>query len=143
MFDLLSIAFKYIFVLIIYMFIFIIIRMIYLDIRTMEFRPNDSGSYIKLLNRIETLQYRINDSYPLGDRLTLGRSGENNVVIRDPFISKHHFAITKDEEQYFIEDLGSSNGTFLNKQRLVDAAKLNNGDIIGVGELEFIFMNRL
>ena len=143
MFDLLSISFKYVFVIIIYLFIFVIIRMIYLDIRSMETMSNEGGAYLKLLNRLDSLPYRINDSYPLGEKLSLGRSSENDVVIKDPFISKKHFNIIKDEEQFFIEDLGSSNGTYLNKQKLTDAGKLVNGDIIGIGELEFIFINRM
>lgn len=143
MFDLLSIMFKYIFVIIIYMFIFVIIRMIYLDIRTMEGNSEDSGAYIKLLNRLDSLPYRIRDSYSLSDALSLGRSSENDVVVKDPFVSKRHMKIIKDEEEYFIEDLGSSNGTYVNKQRLVDAAKLINGDIIKIGDLEFLFVNRI
>ncbi len=142
MFDFLSIIFKYIFVFIIYMFIFVIIRMIYLDIRTMENNQGDTGSYIKLLNRLDSLPYRINDSYSLGESLSIGRSSDNDLILRDPFVSKKHLIITKDEDQYFIEDAGSSNGTYVNKQRLVDAVKLNNGDIIGIGDLEFIFVNR-
>lgn len=142
MFDFLSIIFKYIFVFIIYMFIFVIIRMIYLDIRTMENNQGDTGSYIKLLNRLDSLPYRINDSYSLGESLSIGRSSDNDLILRDPFVSKKHLIITKDEDQYFIEDAGSSNGTYVNKQRLVDAVKLNNGDIIGIGDLEFIYVNR-
>jgi len=143
MFDLLSVVFKYIFVIIIYMFIFVIIRMIYLDIRAMEGNPEDSGAYLKLLNRLDSLPYRVRDSYSLNGTLSLGRSSENDVVIKDPFVSKRHLIITKDEEEYFIEDLGSSNGTYVNKQLLVDAAKLINGDIIKIGDLEFIFVNRI
>jgi pSer/pThr/pTyr-binding forkhead associated (FHA) protein len=124
------------------MFIFVIIRMIYLDIRAMESNPEDSGAYLKLLNRLDSLPYRVRDSYLLKGTISLGRSSENDIVIKDPFVSKRHLMITKDEEEYFIEDLGSSNGTYVNKQLLVDAAKLVNGDIIKIGDLEFIFVNR-
>ena len=143
MFDLLSISFKYVFVVIIYLFIFVIIRMIYLDIRSMGTVPNDGGVYLKLLNRLDSLPYRISDSYPLGEKLSLGRSSENDVTLKDPFVSKKHFIITRDEEQFFIADLGSANGTYLNKQKLTDAVRLSNGDVIGIGELEFIFVNRM
>ncbi len=143
MFDLLSIIFKYFFVFIIYMFIFVIIRMIYLDIRAMETRQNDSATYIKLLNRLDSLPYRVEDSYSIEDELTLGRGKDNSIVIKDPYISKHHFKISKDEGQYFIVDLESSNGTYLNRTRISDASRIANGDVIGVGELEFIFVNRM
>lgn len=142
MYDLLSIGFKYIFVFIIYLFIFTIIRMIYLDIKTVDFGDLDSVAYLKLLNRMDSLPYDLNDSYPVGTDLTLGRQKDNLIQIKDPYISKKHFKIVKDEDEYFLEDLNSSNGTYLNGGKVLDVIKLRKGDIIKVGELEFIFINR-
>lgn len=142
MYDLLSIAFKYIFVIIIYLFIFTIIRMIYLDLKTVDYRGELTQSYLKLLNRIDSLPYSIRDSYSLGDELTLGRSSSNKIVIKDPYISKNHFRITKDEDKFFIEDLNSANGTFLNGEKIEDVIILTNNDLIRVGEIEFIFLNK-
>ena len=142
MYDLISIAFKYIFVIIIYVFIFTIIRMIYLDLKTVDYRGEITQSYLKLLNRIDSLPFSIKDSYSIGDELTLGRSSSNNIVIKDPYISKNHFKIIKDEENFFIEDLKSSNGTFLNGEKLEDVAILKSNDVIRTGEIEFIFLNK-
>ncbi|NMA48458.1 MAG: FHA domain-containing protein [Tissierellia bacterium] len=142
MYDLISIAFKYIFVIIIYLFIFTIIRMIYLDLKTVDYRGEITQSYLKLLNRIDSLPFSIKDSYSIGDELTLGRSSSNNIVIKDPYISKNHFKIIKDEENFFIEDLKSSNGTFLNGEKLEDVAILKSNDVIRTGEIEFIFLNK-
>lgn len=142
MYDLISIAFKYIFVIIIYLFIFTIIRMIYLDLKTVDYRGEVTQSYLKLLNRIDSLPFSIKDSYSIGDELTLGRSSSNNIIIKDPYISKNHFRIIKDEENFFIEDLKSSNGTYLNGEKLEDVAILKNNDHIRTGEIEFIFLNK-
>ncbi len=142
MYDLISITFKYIFVIIIYVFIFTIIRMIYLDLKTVDYRGEITQSYLKLLNRIDSLPFIIKDSYSIGDELTLGRSSSNNIVIKDPYISKNHFKIIKDEENFFIEDLNSSNGTYLNGDKLEDVAILKNNDVIRIGEIEFIFLNK-
>ena len=44
-------------------------------------------------------------------------------------------------EDYFLEDLGSSNGTYLNGGKVLDVTKLRKGDIIRVGDLEFVFID--
>ncbi|MGM0397170.1 MAG: FHA domain-containing protein [Bacillota bacterium] len=142
MYDLFSIGLKYVFVFIIYLFMFTIIRMIYLDIRNVDYGDTQSGTYLKLLNRIDSLPYNLSDSYPVENALTLGRQKDNTIEIKDPYISKKHFRITKDEDQFFLEDLGSSNGTYLNGERVEDVTRIKKGDIIKVGEIEFIFIDR-
>ncbi len=141
MFDLLSIILKYVFVFIIYLFIFTIIRMIYLDIRSVDYGNLESGAYLKLLNRIDSLPYNLSDSYPVEGELTLGRQKDNIIQIKDPYISKKHFRIIKDEDEFFLEDLASSNGTYLNGEKVLDVVRIGKGDIIKVGELEFIFID--
>ncbi len=142
MYDLISIAFKYIFVIIIYLFIFTIIRIIYLDLKTVDYKTGLGQAYLKLLNRMDSLPFNIRDSYSIGDELSLGRSSSNDIVIKDPFISKKHFRILKDEGEFFIEDLNSSNGTYVNGDKIGDVVVLKNNDLIKTGDLEFIFLNK-
>lgn len=142
MYNLLALIFKYIFIIIIYLFIFSIIRLIYLDIKGMGAISSDTARYLKLINRIETLPFKIKEYYPIDSIITLGRNGDNDIVIKDPYISKKHFRIVEDEEIYYLEDLNSVNGTHLNEEKVLDAVRLKNGDIIRVGQIEFIFVNR-
>lgn len=142
MFNLISILFKYIFIIIIYLFIFSIIRLIYLDIKSINTVTLDGTAYLKLINRIDSLPYKMSEHYSIDEELTLGRHSENNIYIKDPFVSKRHFKIVEDEGEYYLEDLDSANGTYLNKERLEDVIKLSNGDIIKVGNIEFLFVNR-
>lgn len=142
MFNILSLLFKYIFIIIIYMFIFSIIRLIYLDIRGMGSYGIGEDAYLKLINRKDSLPFKINEYYSIDQVLTLGRQGDNDIVIKDPFVSKKHFKIVEDEGEYYLEDLNSSNGTFLNGQRIEDMVKLSNGDRISIGNIEFLFVNR-
>lgn len=142
MFDFLSIGLKYVFVIIIYVFIFTIIRMIYLDIKNVDYASVESEAYLKILNRMDSLPYNLSDSYPVEGQLTLGRQKENTIQIKDPYVSKKHFIIVKDEGEFFLEDLGSSNGTFLNGEKISDVTRIKKGDIIRVGEIEFIFLHR-
>lgn len=142
MYNILAIVLKYVFIIIIYLFIFSIIRMIYLDIRGMRGVVLENAAYLKLINRSDTLSFKIKEYYTIDDGIILGRHRNNDIVVKDPFISKKHFQIVKDENEYFLEDMGSANGTFLNKARISDIAKLENGDIIRVGQIQFLFVNR-
>jgi len=142
MFNLLSLVLKYIFIIIIYLFIFSIIRLIYLDIRGIDTIGVDDVAYLKLINRRDSLPYKINEHYVIGDELTLGRHGSNHVVIKDPFISKKHFRIIFDEGEYFLEDLNSANGTYLNGERIEDVVRLTSNSRIQIGNIEFLFVDR-
>ncbi|GAB1420591.1 hypothetical protein MASR2M15_06970 [Anaerolineales bacterium] len=64
----------------------------------------------------------------------IGRDITNQVVINDREVSRHHSRITISGDDVMIEDLGSTNGTFVNGRRLTGAVALNNGDMIGLGE---------
>lgn len=76
-----------------------------------------------------------NQSYDLNkETIALGRDITNDIVINDPEVSRHHCRITRTPTGYAIEDLGSTNGTFVNGQRLTGSRQLVNGDMIGLGE---------
>lgn len=139
----LSQLFKYIFILIIYLFIFTIIRMIYLDIRSMRsVDANKDEAYLKVVNRLDSLNFKMQEYYVLRGLTKLGRSSKNDIVIKDNFVSKNHLVIQEGDGHYYIRDLHSANGTFLNGQTLYDEAELKNGDRIGVGFIQFLFVDQ-
>jgi pSer/pThr/pTyr-binding forkhead associated (FHA) protein len=53
---------------------------------------------------------------PIAKRITIGRDPENSISLDDVMVSRKHAVIQKVKDDYFIEDLGSTNGTFLNGQ---------------------------
>ena len=66
--------------------------------------------------------------------LTIGRSSGNDVVIQDDFVSGSHCSITLDDEgNFYLQDLGSSNGTYVNGKR-VQQAWLRSNDLVRIGE---------
>lgn len=76
-----------------------------------------------------------NQTYELNkDINTLGRDITNDIVINDPEVSRHHMRLTREAGGFTVEDLGSTNGTFINGLRLSGARPLRNGDMIGLGE---------
>ena len=73
--------------------------------------------------------------YPLfRDLITIGRDIANEIVFSDPEVSRRHLRIRRVEAGYEIEDLGSTNGTYLNQERLESPQLLNDGDLVGLGE---------
>lgn len=69
-----------------------------------------------------------------GVSTVLGREAINDIVLQDPEVSRRHAQISYQDGRYFIEDLGSTNGTFVNSRRISVPTWLNNGDLIEMGE---------
>ncbi|MFZ0546525.1 MAG: FHA domain-containing protein [Candidatus Promineifilaceae bacterium] len=64
----------------------------------------------------------------------IGRENANDLVLKDPEVSRRHARITYQAGRYYVEDLGSTNGTFLNEQPVQTQVPLNHGDVIRLGE---------
>lgn len=76
-----------------------------------------------------------NQVYEITKEVTnLGRDIINDIVINDREVSRQHLRITRGADTLSVEDLGSTNGTFINGKRLSGAVALKNGDMIGLGE---------
>lgn len=76
-----------------------------------------------------------NQVYDLSkDNVTIGRDITNEIVINDPEVSRHHLRFTRGGDGFTMEDLGSTNGTFINGQRMTGSRPLRPGDMIGLGE---------
>jgi phosphoserine phosphatase RsbU/P len=69
-------------------------------------------------------------------RLTIGRSSRNDICLSDPFASRLHAELRRENEQMLLVDNGSANGTYLNGQRMSGALRIRVGDIVRIGETE-------
>lgn len=77
--------------------------------------------------------------YPINQPVfNLGRRADNHLVIEDPRVSRNHAQIRAAVDRYIIFDLNSTGGTFVNRQRIHQAA-LNTGDVISLAGVELIF----
>jgi pSer/pThr/pTyr-binding forkhead associated (FHA) protein len=75
-----------------------------------------------------------------GEQLTIGRDSSNEIAINDAEVSRRHATLSFQGGKYVIEDLGSTNGTFVNGQRLAAQRVLKSGEIITLGEkIELVY----
>ena len=81
------------------------------------------------------------DVYPLfsATKLTVGREGHNDVVISDERCSREHCSFRKLDGDWYVCDLGSSNGTFVNGNRVERVQKLRPGDRIKVASHKLMY----
>ena len=73
---------------------------------------------------------------PQGKPVSLGRSPDADVTINDSSMSRVHSAIRYWDDIFVVRDMHSSNGTFLNGEK-IDVAQLNPGDVLKAGDTEF------
>lgn len=78
------------------------------------------------------LEDRVLKEYDMGMMATIGRLSDNSVMIDSPAVSSHHACVFRDGDQFVVEDLQSTNGTFVNGTR-VSRHALQQGDVVMVG----------
>ena len=72
-------------------------------------------------------------AYPLGDEVTVGRAPGCGVTLDDTYASQLHARVFARDGQLFVEDLGSTNGTYLNRQKVQGPQVMRRGDRLQVG----------
>ena len=77
----------------------------------------------------------------IGDRALIGRSPECDVFLDDVTVSRRHAELTRDGKIFTIRDLGSLNGTFVNRRR-IESSVLEDDDEVQVGKYRMTFLRR-
>ena len=87
-----------------------------------------------------TLQHddRVLKQYAVGPSVTIGRLPDNTVVIDNAAVSSHHACVFREGDKFIVEDLQSTNGTFVNNKR-VTRETLRGGDVVRVGKHTLVF----
>ncbi len=85
---------------------------------------------------------RVGESFALdGDRMTIGRRPDSAVFLDDVTVSRDHALLVKRSGDYYLDDLGSLNGTYVNRRR-IESHRLADGDEIQVGKYKLTFLSR-
>ncbi len=73
------------------------------------------------------------------DITTIGRAVENSIVITSKRVSREHARVCREGRHLYLEDLRSSNGVFLNEERVLNRMELRDGDRIHIGDVTFVY----
>ena len=85
---------------------------------------------------------REGESFPLGrDRMSVGRSPESDVFLDDVTVSRDHALIVRRGSDYYLDDCGSLNGTYINRRR-IESQRLSDGDELQIGKYKLAFLSR-
>jgi hypothetical protein len=85
---------------------------------------------------------RVGESFPLeGNRMTIGRRPDSDVFLDDVTVSRDHALIVRRGDEFHLDDLGSLNGTYVNRRR-IESHHLEDGDELQIGKYKLTFLSR-
>jgi len=115
-----------------------------IDDQTGELKPVDVGDVAAQSGALVVRSGggRVGQSFPLtGEKMTIGRSPEAGVFLDDVTVSREHATLVRRGGDWFLDDSGSLNGTYVNRQR-VDSHRLADGDELQIGKFKLTFFAR-
>ena len=116
----------------IYLFLFLVVRALRRDLRASVERADRPLGRLVVLASAGGMP-ALGAEFPLAAANTLGRDINNSVVLDDDFISARHAALSYRGRAWVVEDLGSTNGVWLNGTRIEAPAPLGWGDELALG----------
>lgn len=84
----------------------------------------------------------LNEIHIEKENISIGRMEDNDVVIDNLAVSRHHARLVREKDKYYLEDLSSHNGTFVNDERIIKC-ELKYGDNILIGKHTFVFLRAM
>lgn len=136
---------QYSLLLLIYYFLYRLVRFGYLDLqgrRTTSIEkniPSVRNSLAKITVIAAGAEPLSQTDYVIHEGLTIGRNQNNTIILEDPFISYEHACISRCRQDYVLSDLNSTNGTFVNGNKIQADFILSPGDEIRMGAVTFRF----
>ena len=115
-----------------------------IDDQTGELKPVDVGDVAAQSGALVVRSGggRVGQSFPLtGEKMTIGRSPEAGVFLDYVTVSREHATLVRRGGDWFLDDSGSLNGTYVNRQR-VDSHRLADGDELQIGKFKLTFFAR-
>ena len=138
--KLVTFTFGIVFIILLYVIIYYALKIMYKDVKTGgKARNNSSG----IRYGIEVIQTGVNSTLeqgsvvPIRGIITLGRKPENTIVLTEPFVSGNHAKIYAKNNNLYVEDLNSTNGVYVNNERIQEKYKLVADDEVKIGSSIF------
>lgn len=136
--DSISIIFKFIIFALLYIIIFIALRIMYKDIKNGGRRVQAEKTIgLEILRPGDNVEIKKGAIIPVRRAVSIGRKGDNTLILTDSYVSSHHAKIYLKNGEYYIEDMESTNGTILNNSELKGKTPLRIGDEIKIGSSLF------
>jgi predicted component of type VI protein secretion system len=125
---------------VLYLFLLAVIVAVWRGLRTASVRPQREAS----LEVIDPGRAHLGRGERIGltDGATVGRSAGNGVRIEEDSISSRHAAFQLERGRWWLEDLGSTNGSFINERRITGRTPLRDGDLVQIGLVTVRFHGR-
>jgi pSer/pThr/pTyr-binding forkhead associated (FHA) protein len=138
---------KFCFLAILYLFFVRVLRAVWAEVRgepagaapaaapSRPVRPSLGGNRapgrLKVVEPVE----RRGRTYELADELTVGRAGGCQVALgEDTYVSQLHARVFRRDGQFYVEDLGSTNGTYVNRKKVTAPIVIRKGDLLQIGK---------
>jgi hypothetical protein len=151
----LAVALKFGFLAVLYLFLLWVARSAMRDLRRYEgssvaepveapnpVRSRRAGPDLRAgvsprLEVVAAMGHEPGTTFDVGEGATLGRSNGADIRVDDPFASSAHARIFSRGDFLYVEDMGSTNGTYLNGRQLRTAERLKMADVIRIGDSEY------
>ena len=126
------------FIALIYIFIYRVFMALLADLREIGIYQTATGEYGRLEILADTETIAKGRFFNIGGKgLTVGRGKHNDIVLPDNFVSADHAVFRFVKGRTVLEDLGSTNGTWVNDERIQDPVQLTEGDYVKIGSITF------
>lgn len=100
------------------------------------------GKRLETFSESDKVSYLVfnNNKVRLVSKITIGRASDNTIVVDNKLTSRYHAVIQKIKEDYYLKDEGSTNGTFLNGEKIPEGKylKLRTGDKVTIGNSNLV-----
>lgn len=137
MFNLVLFGLKIVFVILLYLFLIFVVMGALRDIPATTEQSQRRGR-VKATLIVRPAAGEKN-TYRLIDNFSIGRADDNDLILDDSFASQHHAKVLATGDGFVLQDLDSTNGTFLDGVRVSELTRLDDGATITIGKAALIY----
>ena len=135
--KLLSGVFAVFFAIILYIIIYYSLKIMYKDVNKGSKKTIKAKSAftfgLEVIDAGKSENLKPGSIIPIREEITIGRRDNNSIILADPFVSGSHAKAYVKNNEFYLEDINSTNGTFINGNRIVGKIKLKVKDEIRLG----------